>query len=108
MANMGNETPSRRTRTNISRTTATRRSVAAKPTRAAARDEARRAQEVIRMLLRQNTRSSKHEIYNTNMMGALKKDGVPTYEVKIQQQGRGKLWRAEETRSEPEYKRRLQ
>ena len=42
------------------------------------------------------------------MMGALKKDGVPTYKVKVQQQGRENLWRANEKRKEPEYKRQLQ
>ena len=40
-------------------------------------------------------------------MYILKKDGVPTYKVKIQQQGRENLWRAKETRSEPDYKRQL-
>ena len=38
------------------------------------------------------------------MICALKKDGVPIYKVKIQQQEREKLWRTKETRSEPEYK----
>ena len=96
MANMGKEKPSRRTRANISETAATRTSAAAKITRAAARDRTRRIQEVIRTLPRQNTRSTKDEIYNTKMIGALKEDRVPTYKVKIQQQGRENFWRAKE------------
>ena len=98
MANMGKETPSRRTRANISGTAATLTSSAAKTTRAAAWGKARRDDhQVKRTLPRQNTRSTKDEIYNTKMMGALKKDMVPTYKVKIQQQGRENLWRAKET-----------
>ena len=42
------------------------------------------------------------------MMGALKKDGVTIYKVKIQQQERENLWRAKEKRNEQEYKRQLQ
>ena len=104
MANMGKKTPSRWTRANISGSEATRTSTAAKTTRAVARAKARRGDQVIRTLPRQNTRSTKHEIFNTKMICALKKDGVPIYKVKIQQQEREKLWRTKETRSEPEYK----
>ena len=103
------ETPSRRTRANISGTAAALTSAAAKSTRAAARGKARRNDhQVICTLSRQNIRSTKDELYNTKMMGALKKDGVPTYKVKVQQQGRENLWRTKEKRNEPEYKRQLQ
>ena len=86
MANMGKETPSCRTRANISGIAVALTSVAAKSTRAAAQGKARHSNhQVIRTLPRQNTRPTKDEIYNTKMMGALKKDGVPTYKVKIQQ-----------------------
>ena len=84
MTNMGNESPCHRTRTNNNGPAAIRRSAAARLTRAAARDKARCVQQVIHTLPGQNTRSTKDEIYNTKMMGALKKDGVPSYKVKIQ------------------------
>ena len=42
------------------------------------------------------------------MICALKKDEVPIYKVKMQQQGSDNLSRAKEKRSEPEYKRQLQ
>ena len=108
MTNEDNRTPGRRSRTNNDETAATRRSAAAKTTRAASRVRATRVLQPIRTLPRQNTRSTKDEIYNTKMMGALKKDGVPTYKVKVQQQGRENLWRTKEKRNEPEYKRQLQ
>ena len=109
MTNEDNRTPGRRSRTNNDETAATRRSAAAKSTRAAERGRARRGDhQVIRTLPRKNTRSTKDEINNTKMMGALKKDGVPTYKVKIQQHERENLWRAKEKRNEPEYKRQPQ
>ena len=42
------------------------------------------------------------------MICALKKDVVPSYKVKMQQQGRENLWRATEKRSKPAYTRQLQ
>ena len=103
MANMGKETTSRQTRANISGAAAIRTSAAAKTTRPVARAKARRVDKVIRTLPRQNTRSTKHEICNTKMICALKKDGVPPiYKVKMQQQGSDNLSRAKEKRSEPE------
>ena len=108
MANKSNELSCRRAHTSNNGPAATCRSAAAKTTRTAVRDKARYDHQVIRTLLSQNTRSTKYEIYNTKMMGALKKGGVPSYRVKIQQQGRENLWRTKEKRNEPEYKRQLQ
>merc|ERR1712194_970101 len=76
------------------------KSPAAKPTRAAAREKARRVQEVIRTLPRQNMRSTKKEILNTKVMRAHENDGVPIYKVKTRQQVKENLWRAVEKNSE--------
>ena len=74
---MGNEMPSRRTCTNNNGPAATRISASVNTTCAAERDKVRRDHQIIRTLPRQNIRSIKHEIYNTKMMCALKKEGEP-------------------------------
>ena len=108
MTNMGKETPSRRTRASTSGTAATRKSPAAKSTRAASREKATRAHQVIRTLPRQNKKSSKQEVYNTKQMRALEEKGLPNYKVKIQQEGKERLRRSLEKNREAGYGRQLQ
>ena len=107
MNNKGNETPGRRTRTNNAGTVATRRSPAAKSTRAASRAKATSTQKAIRTLPRQNIKSSKQEVYNTKMMRALEENGLPNWKVKIQQEGRERLRRSIEKSRESECDRQL-
>ena len=68
----------------------------------ASKVKATRVHQAMGTLPRQNKPSRNQEIYDTKKMRALKKEGVPNYKVKAQQQGRENLWRAKEKRRELE------